>query len=218
MIAQSGINNLLVLGNSAMQFLSRAIVAAGYLVDDFIDSDGTAITSHAIAPANVPGATWVQSLGTCTFQIISNQCKRVTRGSFQSQVTCDGVVSDLVISTSAILAAGGDGFGGLIFRHNPSTKTCFRAEAQYNDQRIAIMQQIDDTGDAVIRSQTAYIDMPNPLDMIVTVQGTDIAFTAGAKAANYASAGLGSQTGIGFGMGSSTGAGGTLEKIEVTPL
>ncbi len=219
MVLQAGVNKLLVLGNATLRMVAQTIVAvAGYLVDEFTDADGTDITSHAIAPANVPGAAWVQSLGTCTFQIISNQLKRVTRGSFQSQVTCDSGVSDLVVSSTAVLAAGGDGFGGLLLRHNASTKTCFRGEAQYNDGRIAIMQQIDNTGDAVIRATAGYPDMPNPLDMTFTAQGTDLAFTAGTKTANYSSAGLGSQTGVGVGMGSSSGAGGTIEDFTVEPL
>ncbi len=74
--------------------------------DAFIDTNGTALASHAIAPVNIPATSWTAGNGTFTIQ--SNICTGATHTGGIANAFCNpGKINNTVTATVNMPTSGG---------------------------------------------------------------------------------------------------------------
>lgn len=96
MIQQTGLDKILFLGNPGIRARgSRSAGPTTLILDQFTDTNGTAIASHTIAPTNVPATSWTAQVGT--WQIQTNRAQNIG-GAANGHFTSDAGVANCTIS------------------------------------------------------------------------------------------------------------------------
>ena len=86
---------------------SGGVVASPILIlDQFTDTNGTALASHTIAPTNTPATSWTDVVGS--WEIQSNKAKIGGSGSGQNPVVVDAGAADVSVTATVTLGASGD--------------------------------------------------------------------------------------------------------------
>ncbi len=85
------------------------------ILDQFTDTNGTALASHTIAPTNTPATSWTVDVGT--FDVTSNEGRCTAAVGFNAMAVVDAGVTDCTV-TSKIKAGSS---GGVLVRYQDAT-------------------------------------------------------------------------------------------------
>lgn len=178
------------------------------ILDQFTDTNGTALASHTIAPTNVPATSWSVAEGTPTVTIQTNKAQSTS--SSDGILWLDSGVSDCTITCDVDPIANGN--SGIYFR-------CTAANASWMArwQQGATMQlQIYERNPGyTLRANTALAGADGEAyTMTIVLSGTSIAVTVNATTVNYTSATNQAATKHGLYVGGANGA--TWDNFKVT--
>lgn len=134
--------------NRTFQPTFSRVAAAGIttlILDEFTDANGTALTSHTIAPTNVPATSWsqVNIFGTPSIQIQSNLATLIyvtDSNSFAIANLNAGVANVVITATVTTAAIGRNEPQGVIGRYNTSS-SFWTFGVSTNLDKIQIMEQ-----------------------------------------------------------------------------
>ena len=172
-----------VFGRALVGTFHRTLAAAGPVTlihDEFTGADGTALTSHAIAPTNTPATSWTAVSGT--WQIQSNTAQLVsTDPNATKSATVDAGVADAVVSVDMTIPAAGSFAAGIIARSQGAAYwECF----YWNLARSQLV--LRESGGTVRAS--ANVTLTGTETMEVTLDGASITIAMGGETINYLSA------------------------------
>lgn len=101
--------NYVLLGSGA------AAASPTLILDQFTDTNGTALSSHTIAPTNTPATSWTLVAGT--WQIQSNKAKVTTASGGQDIAVVDAGMANVTVTVTIVV----DAESGIIANYQDST-------------------------------------------------------------------------------------------------
>lgn len=169
-------------GKTVIRRQSGGTVAPVTLIlDQFTDTDATALESHTIAPTNTPAASWASDSGA--MDINGNKARGTVLAGGLISYVCNSGVSDGVVSADVTPVASG--VTGLVLRRNSNV----------NDWTLIIDVDADlfrlyehTTGFTLRASTAATIVVGNTYALSATLSGTSIVATVdGANQISFSS-------------------------------
>lgn len=158
--------------------------ATTLILDQFADADGTALTAHAIAPTNVPGASWAANNGTWTIQ--GNQATSGVLGAGDYNVaTADSGQADVTV-TCDITTAGSGAYAPEIVGRLTDASNYWRVEIESTTQVLRIQEY--NAGSGTTRASVSLTTVNGGTYALkVVFSGTGITASVGATTCNWTS-------------------------------
>lgn len=178
------------------------------ILDQFTDTDGTELPSHAIAPTNTPATSWLTAqvdaaVASNLITIQTNKAKLAV--AIESESSCDALVADVIVTTDIVPASG---YEGLCARLSDSSHFWM---ARWN-QPSSLIELYEHTAGWTLRASTALAGS-GAYTMMWTLTGTSHTVTVNAVDLAYSSATY--QTNTRFGIYTATNTAVTYDNFQV---